>query len=213
MERADFERLIQRTEGCWIWRGPKRGPGYGGFRQEFAHRASYRIFRGEITKNLLVCHHCDNKRCVRPEHLFLGTHADNTHDAIRKGRLDPGLFGRSKTHCKRGHPLSGPNVWYYNHRRYCRACLSIGRAKRYREKRGEMFGKRKPRQPMEFCKAGLHRLLPEAMRKNGPGRLCAECRRAYGRMDYRRRQLARAHAFAEPVERAALGGGNAHGRE
>lgn len=61
--------------------------GLGGKRQAGAHRVSWRLAHGEIPDELHVCHHCDNKRCVRPDHLFLGTRSDNLSDAAVKGRL------------------------------------------------------------------------------------------------------------------------------
>ena len=80
-------------EGCWLWVGWKSTRGYGKVnlpcgrgKTIYAHRLSYEIHYGQIPEGLLVCHHCDNPQCVRPEHLFLGTNYDNTQDAVSKGR-------------------------------------------------------------------------------------------------------------------------------
>lgn len=87
-----FWQKVNKTENCWEWTA-QIVFGYGKFRLEprpapprHAHRVSYEWAYGPIPKGLLVCHHCDNPRCVRPDHLFLGTHKDNTEDMMSKGR-------------------------------------------------------------------------------------------------------------------------------
>lgn len=75
---------------CWTWIGSTLPNGYGNFwvhgERIGAHRASYLIANGNLPKNLIVCHHCDNTHCVNPEHLFIGTNEDNARDKVRKGR-------------------------------------------------------------------------------------------------------------------------------
>lgn len=92
-----FERKFEKTEGCWLWRASLAGKGYGQIklpkqrRQEYAHRVSYLIYRGEITAGWFVCHTCDIPRCVNPDHLFLGTAKDNLQDMKQKGRSTSGV--------------------------------------------------------------------------------------------------------------------------
>jgi hypothetical protein len=82
------------TEGCWDWRGRTHTEGYGvlsyrdGPRRlhPTAHRMSWELFRGEIPEGLDVLHTCDRKICVQPAHLYLGTQADNTRDAVQRGQ-------------------------------------------------------------------------------------------------------------------------------
>jgi hypothetical protein len=83
---------VQKTEGCWVWIGAKTRDGYGLFGtpgHNLAHRFSFATFVGEPMRGLEVCHSCDTPSCVRPDHLFLGTHDDNMKDAARKGRIRP----------------------------------------------------------------------------------------------------------------------------
>ncbi len=78
-------------DGCWIWSIGTDSCGYGkgwwSNRRQGAHRLSWIAFKGPIPKGKQVLHKCDTPACVNPAHLFLGTHADNMRDMVRKGRL------------------------------------------------------------------------------------------------------------------------------
>lgn len=92
-ERFELSYEPVPEAGCWIWIGRAIGSGYGNIRvlnkQILAHRYSYMLFNGEIPFGLQVCHKCDVRLCVNPEHLFLGTAKDNALDRESKGRNKP----------------------------------------------------------------------------------------------------------------------------
>lgn len=98
-----FWNRVAKTGKCWEWVGSNNGTGYCQINIEgmhvYVHRLSYQLIHGEIPKGMSVCHRCDNPRCVRPSHLFLGTHQQNINDKMRKGRHNPvkgEASGRSK---------------------------------------------------------------------------------------------------------------------
>lgn len=100
---ASFWKNVDTSGKCWVWTGWKTAKGYGriiihdkptktnlGLR---VHRASWLIHRGVIPGDMHVCHHCDNRACVNPEHLYLATNAQNHRDKARRERV-AGPYGR-----------------------------------------------------------------------------------------------------------------------
>lgn len=82
------------SNGCWEWQDKIQYHGYGEIcinkKTVRAHRFSYELFKDKIPKNMCVCHTCDNRKCVNPDHLWIGTNNDNIQDCIRKGRNSKG---------------------------------------------------------------------------------------------------------------------------
>lgn len=101
MKGSLFDRFVDKVlvgDDCWGWLGRRNQLGYGRISVNGtltqAHRVSWGLFRGPIPDGMCVCHSCDNRGCVKPGHLFLGTQKDNMRDCMAKGRF-PDLHGEA----------------------------------------------------------------------------------------------------------------------
>lgn len=84
-----FWSKVEKSDGCWEWRGTTN-KGYGRLhwksKTTAAHRVAYELRNGEIQGDAQVLHKCDNRLCCNPDHLYLGTHADNMRDMRERSR-------------------------------------------------------------------------------------------------------------------------------
>jgi hypothetical protein len=130
LEKRFWDKVQKRKPAeCWEWTHSLNPSGYGqisvGKSPNKAHRVSWVLHRGPIPDGLCVLHKCDNRKCVNPDHLFLGTKADNTEDMMSKGR---GRGPDPKTHCPHGHPYNEENTVLKTHSKdghvykMCRTC-------------------------------------------------------------------------------------------
>ena len=86
-----FFSKVEKGDSCWEWVASKYHDGYGAYyfngKQGRAHRVSWEMKNGEIPENMYILHRCNNRTCVNPKHLYLGTHQDNMNDLARAGTL------------------------------------------------------------------------------------------------------------------------------
>lgn len=127
---------VKRHErGCWIWSGTTNRHGYGTWGRKLAHRHAWEQANGPIPDGLWILHHCDNKPCVNPLHLYAGTRTENVQDAVDRGRFKPSR----KDVCPKGHEKAGDNLIIAQSKGYtvyrCRICENERAAGYAREKR------------------------------------------------------------------------------
>lgn len=123
---TEFERFcakftVGNRANCWLWHGAKMKDGYGNFKAAGrfvrAHRYAYELLVGPIPEGLVLDHLCRVPLCVNPSHLEPVTRREN----VLRGET-VAASNAAKTHCKKGHPLSGDNLYEHGHSRHCRVC-------------------------------------------------------------------------------------------
>lgn len=126
LEERFWSKVDRQPNGCWVWNGSRTPNGYGTFRDgdkgHCAHRLSYQLIKGDIPTGLVLDHLCRNKACVNPDHLEPVTYSENVKRGDHtKKRMNN--HNKNKTHCNKGHPLSGNNLYVSKlGRRHCKQC-------------------------------------------------------------------------------------------
>lgn len=118
--KRDYTNYIVDSNGCWIyqrrpWRSKVHSYGYG------PYKAFYNKYKGDVPKGLCIMHTCDNKNCVNPKHLILGSQADNGHDASGEGQTKKLLLGLIKEK-----HFAGAHRLYYERKEITKKLLSLG---------------------------------------------------------------------------------------
>lgn len=120
-----FWSKVSKTGECWLWIGSLNNNGYGQMRintrSHLAHRLSYELTYGKISKGLVVNHLCEMPNCVNPKHLEAITQLENVH----KGRASRSKPHKQRAYCKNGHSMVPENVYIYKNNRACRECRKL----------------------------------------------------------------------------------------
>jgi hypothetical protein len=125
-----FAKTVKTENGCWIWQGFITANGYAQSswknKTGHVHRRVYIILHGELPSSIDVCHTCDVRLCINPDHLWAGTRKQNVKDMTAKRRH----YNTVKTVCLRGHSLTPENVWLCKRgMRHCRECSRLRQRK------------------------------------------------------------------------------------
>jgi hypothetical protein len=185
LEQRLNAKLDRKPSGCWEFTGGKTKAGYGriythsiGRRTVLigAHRASYQIHVGDIPPGMCVCHKCDNPPCCNPDHLFLGTKADNSRDMAAKGRAVAGPVSQSE--------------WWTPERRAIRAKMIAERGKRARQEKITLSGVHPDSKFCPTCRRWLSKdhFGNNRARDDGLQAHCKPCKNAANIVGTRRRK-------------------------
>ena len=124
LEERLFHRLVPEGD-CLVWPGQRDKDGYGriqdGDEPLSTHRTAWELRNRPLEPGEMVLHRCDNPPCCNPDHLFVGSNADNVADMAAKGRDNWG-WQKRKTHCSKGHPFTPENTRMDGTARVCRTC-------------------------------------------------------------------------------------------
>lgn len=132
----NFYDRVTKTNTCWIWNGSRLKFGHGNLRVNgkhiLAHRFSWIVANNREPENLIL-HTCDNPICVNPEHLYDGTHKQNTVDSVDRKRH----YEAAKTHCQYGHEFSLENTYLYKNSRICKVCRNRRNLEHYYKRKNK----------------------------------------------------------------------------
>jgi hypothetical protein len=131
---------VKGEDDCWEWTGAKQGKNYGSFaiapgKSALAHKISWALVKNSgvlSSPTSHIMHSCDNRKCVNPNHLSLGTALDNNRDMVKKGRR-VNRIPSQEPFCKRGHPRTPENTDKYNLCKVCKRDINREAKRRERE--------------------------------------------------------------------------------